>query len=228
MPAPMPPIYKNLLNILWLPLIIFALGYLAASYLDSQQQQQNHQTIQRELDARLKQISEGVVERVTLYQYGIRGVRGAVMTSHLENFDYAQMQAYTKTRDYPLEFPGARGFGFIRFILPDQKDDFVAKARADRPDNSFDIRTLTAHNDSLFVIQYIEPENRNKQAVGLDIGSESMRREAALNAARFNEVRLTAPITLVQASKKTKQGFLILMPIYQHNEVPARKPNKAF
>ncbi len=222
MPAPMPPIYKNLLNILWLPLIIFALGYLVASYLDSQQQQQNHQTIQRELDARLKQISEGVVERVTLYQYGIRGVRGAVMTSRLENFDYAQMQAYTKTRDYPLEFPGARGFGFIRFILPDQKDDFVAKARADRPDNSFDIRTLTAHNDSLFVIQYIEPENRNKQAVGLDIGSESMRREAALNAARFNEVRLTAPITLVQASKKTKQGFLILMPIYQHNEVPAR------
>ncbi|MBY7870080.1 response regulator [Vibrio fluvialis] len=222
MPAPMPPIYKNLLNILWLPLIIFALGYLVTSYLDSQQQQQNHQTIQRELDARLKQISEGVVERVSLYQYGIRGVRGAVMTSRLENFDYAQMQAYTKTRDYPLEFPGARGFGFIRFILPDQKDDFVAKARADRPDNSFDIRTLTAHNDSLFVIQYIEPENRNKQAVGLDIGSESMRREAALNAARFNEVRLTAPITLVQASKKTKQGFLILMPIYQHNEVPAR------
>ncbi|ELI5733564.1 response regulator [Vibrio fluvialis] len=222
MPAQTPPIYKILLNVLWLPLIIFGIGYLVASYLDSQQQQQNHQTIQRELDVRLKQISEGVVERVTLYQYGIRGVRGAVMTSGLDHFDYAQMQAYTRTRDYPLEFPGARGFGFIRFILPDQKDDFVAKARADRPDNSFDIRTLTAHNDSLFVIQYIEPENRNKEAVGLDIGSESMRRDAALNAARYNEVRLTAPITLVQASKKTKQGFLILMPIYQHNEVPVR------
>ncbi|EKO3993959.1 response regulator [Vibrio fluvialis] len=222
MPAQTPPIYKILLNVLWLPLIIFGIGYLVASYLDSQQQQQNHQTIQRELDVRLKQISEGVVERVTLYQYGIRGVRGAVMTSGLDHFDYAQMQAYTRTRDYPLEFPGARGFGFIRFILPDQTDDFVAKARADRPDNSFDIRTLTAHNDSLFVIQYIEPENRNKEAVGLDIGSESMRRDAALNAARYNEVRLTAPITLVQASKKTKQGFLILMPIYQHNEVPAR------
>lgn len=222
MPKQTPPIYKTLLNVLWLPLIIFGLGYLVATYLDSQQQQQNRQTIQRELDVRLKQISEGVVERVTLYQYGIRGVRGAVMTAGLDNFDYDQMQTYTKTRDYPLEFPGARGFGLIRFILPDQKDAFVAKAAAERPDQHYDIRTLTPHNDSLFLIQYIEPENRNREAVGLDIGSESMRRDAALNAARYNEVRLTAPITLVQASKKTKQGFLILMPIYQHNDVQAR------
>ncbi len=109
MPKQTPPIYKTLLNVLWLPLIIFGLGYLVATYLDSQQQQQNRQTIQRELDVRLKQISEGVVERVTLYQYGIRGVRGAVMAAGLDNFDYDQMQTYTKTRDYPLEFPGARG-----------------------------------------------------------------------------------------------------------------------
>ena len=41
-----------------------------------------------------------------------------------------------------------------------------------------------------------------------------MRRKAALDAALNNDIRLTAPITLVQANQKTQQGFLILMPVY--------------
>ncbi|WP_237333325.1 CHASE domain-containing protein, partial [Vibrio anguillarum] len=93
------------------------------------------------------------------------------MTASADAFDYEQMFRYTQTRDYPKEFPGARGFGFIRFVEPQQKEMFLEQARLDRPDKTFNIRSLSEHNSSLFVIQYIEPEERNKQAVGLDIGS---------------------------------------------------------
>lgn len=222
MPTPKPPLHRMLFNVLWLPMLILSLGFITAYYLDQQQQQQSRQMIQDQLDQRLNQISEAVVERVTLYQYGIRGVRGAVMTAGPDQFDYQQMQQYTDTRDYPTEFPGARGFGFIRYVVPDDAAEFVMAAKAERPDGQFQIRTLSPHKDSKFIIQYIEPEDRNKQAVGLDIGSESMRRAAALAAAQYNEVRLTAPITLVQADKKTKQGFLILMPVYATTQVPDR------
>jgi PAS domain S-box-containing protein len=130
------------------------------------------------------------------------------------------MQVYSESRDIEREFPGARGFGFIRYVAPQQQAEFVEYARQDRPDKTFNIRQLNSHADGLFVIQYIEPELKNKQAVGLDIGSESARRQAAMESAKHNEVRLTAPITLVQASNKIRHGFLILMPIYRSSIVP--------
>src|SRR5690606_14103478 len=174
---------------------------------------------------RLQLITDGVREKVTLYQYGLRGTRGTVMAITPERFSYRDMQTYTQSRDYKLEFPGARGFGLIRHITPEQKESFLQKMAQDRPGYSFNIRQLQPHHHSLFVIQYIEPEARNSEAVGLDIGSEPMRRKAALDAALNNDIRLTAPITLVQANQKTQQGFLILMPVYS-SPSPAAVPEQ--
>ena len=204
----------------WLPLLVFVLGVLVTVYLDNQRMAQNRQLVQAKLAERMEQISEAVVEAVTLYQYGLRGLRGAIVTRGIEQFDYDDMQKYSASRDVDYEFPGARGFGLIRYVPSEQVTEFVSRASADRPDHIFAISELETHHDSKFVIQYIEPEERNKQAVGLDVGSEPMRRRAALNAARFNDVRLTAPITLVQASSQVLHGFLILLPIYDASPVP--------
>jgi len=204
---------------LWLPIALLVVGYTFAKYYSEQQAQQNDQRINQAVAERIQQISQGVKEKVTLYQYGLRGTRGSVMSRTPQQFNYQAMMEYTRSRDYPLEFPGARGFGFIRYVQPQDKAAFLQRARQDRPGYDFTIRQITPHNDSLFVIQYIEPESDNKEAVGLDIGSDVLRREAALSAAFDNDVRLTAPITLVQAMNKVQHGFLILMPIY--NIAPA-------
>ncbi|MEO3679160.1 response regulator [Rheinheimera sp. FR7-31] len=205
---------------LWLPLMLLLLGYGIATVYVSSQEQAHQQRIQQALADRLNQIAEGVREKVTLYQYGLRGTRGAVMSLSPQQFDYDDMQTYTSVRDYKLEFPGARGFGLIIRVEPDQKADFLNRMARERPDYAFQIKQLSPHEDTLFVITYIEPEQDNRQAVGLDIGSEQMRRKAALDAALNNDVRLTAPITLVQADKQTQQGFLILMPVYSTPGVP--------
>jgi PAS domain S-box-containing protein len=211
---------RRLLWSLWLPASILLLGYGIASHYADEQELQQQQRIQLEVQQRLAQIAEGVREKVTLYQYGLRATRGAVMTVTPERFNYQLMQTYTQSRDYTVEFPGARGFGLIRFVKPDETATFLQSMAAERPDYAFTINQLTPHADSKFVIVYIEPENRNDKAVGLDIGSEQMRRKAALDAALNNDVRLTAPITLVQANQKTQQGFLILMPVYNSLQVP--------
>ena len=204
----------------WLPLVIFIVGGLVAFYSNKQQLLENQQQIQSKLSARLEQISVAVVESVTLYQYGLRGLRGAIVTTGIDKFNYTNMQAYSASRDVDKEFPGARGFGLIRRISPVDVDSFVEYARQDRPDKTFAIRQLSPHADSLFIIQYIEPEHRNSEAVGLDIGSEAMRRHAALESAKFNDVRLTGPITLVQANQQPRHGFLILIPIYNSMQPP--------
>lgn len=216
---------------LWLPLGLLLAGYIVATVLVEKQQQTQHQRISEAVAQRLDQIADGVRDKVTLYQYGLRGTRGAVMSLSPERFGYNDMQTYTSVRDYKLEFPGARGFGLITKLEPEQTPAFLARMAAERPDYPFQIKQLTPHQNSLFVITYIEPEQDNRQAVGLDIGSEMMRRKAALDSAKYNEVQLTAPITLVQANKQTQQGFLILMPVYTSHEVsdiPEQRLNQLF
>ncbi|MDP5030075.1 MAG: CHASE domain-containing protein [Paraglaciecola sp.] len=204
-------------KLLYLLLSIFIAGLLVAGYADKRQSADNQRHIQQQLQSRLELISETVSDWITLYQYGLRGLRGAVVTTGMEQFNYANMQAYSASRDVGKEFPGANGFGVIRYIDPSEQENFIAFARQDRPDGIFNIRQLQRHTDTLFIIQYIEPEAKNKAALGLDIGSESNRRHAALQAAIHNDVRLTAPIKLVQANDETAYGFLILMPIYAAN-----------
>ncbi|MDX1392213.1 MAG: CHASE domain-containing protein, partial [Rheinheimera sp.] len=217
-------VHKNQLSrvllSLWLPLCLLLIGYSIAKHFVAQQQQQQQQLIAQAVAQRLEKITDGVRDNVTLYQYGLRGLRGAVMSVGPDNFGYADMRAYTLSRDYKLEFPGARGFGLTRRVKPEQRAAFLSAMKVQRPDYQFSIKQLQPHADDLFVIQYIEPEQRNNQAIGLDIGSEPMRRQAALNAALHNTIQLTAPITLVQAREQSQQGFLMLMPIYQTLPVP--------
>lgn len=163
--------------------------------------------------------ADAVVSRLQLYQYGLRGARGAIQTMGETAISRERFDHYSRTRNVDEEFPGARGFGFIRRVARQDEATFLAKARADGwPD--FAIRELAPHDAERFVIQYISNLERNKAAVGLDIASEANRRQAALSAMRSGEVRLTGPITLVQATGLPQQAFLILMPIYRGGVTP--------
>jgi PAS domain S-box-containing protein len=204
---------RRLSKILLLPATIVLLGLSLAAYLYFAQERENRDTLLDALNQRAGEISAAVVENVSLYTYGLRGYRGAVITKGLDDFGHQDELRYVGSRNHEAEFPGARGIGFIRRVKPSNADAFVEAASADR-DAPFAIRQLNPHDDDLFVIQYIEPEANNAQAVGLDIGSERMRREAALNAAVLNAPQLTGPITLVQAAEQSAQGFLLLLPIF--------------
>lgn len=200
---------------LWLPLLIILLGYWMGSELAARQHAENDARIAQTLHVRVQEIAAGVTEKVSLYEHGLRGLRGTMVTVGPDNFNYQHMQTYTGTRDYDVEFPGARGFGFVQYVPQNQLTEFLEQAAAERPDGTFNLRQLQPHNDDVLVIRFIEPEYRNKQAVGLDIGSEPNRRQAAMGAAREHTARITGPITLVQASQKSLHGFLILLPVYR-------------
>ena len=160
------------------------------------------------------------VSRFDLIQYGLRSVRGAVITAGRTAVTRRQFEDYIGSRDPLIEFPGSRGFGYIQRIPADETDAFIASARADGfPD--FSLRELSPNAGERFIIKYIYPSTGNEGTTGLDIASETNRRQAALAAARTGDSQLTAPITLGQASGITNHGFLILMPIYPAGVVPS-------
>lgn len=146
---------RSWLMSLWLPLGLLVIGYFVATSMVEQQQQAQAKHISNAVTARLELIAEGVREKVTLYQYGLRGTRGAVMLRTPESFNYHDMKTYTQVRDYKSEFPGARGFGLIIKVEPNQTAAFLDRMAAERPSYNFQIRQLTPHQDSLFVITYI-------------------------------------------------------------------------
>ncbi len=160
-----------------------------------------------------------IEERLQLYEYGLRGMRGSILVADGHDDFYQRLALYSNSRDLVEEFPGALGFGFIRRLAVPQVDDFLARVRAaGRPD--FAIKELTPHTGERFVIEAIFPEARNRAAIGLDIASEGNRRAAAYEAMRSGEVQFTAPITLVQKTGAVVQAGLLLMPVYKSGATP--------
>ncbi|MEO2280637.1 CHASE domain-containing protein [Pseudoalteromonas pernae] len=211
---------RHLLKAMWLPLIIVLAGYIYALQVDTRYQQDRKQAIDEALEKRIEQITASVEDRLSLYARGISSLKAAIDARGPSAIDYAYLDTYSISQDYPRKYPGARGFGFIRVVEPHALESFIAMAQSDRPDNRFAIRKLNDHDNSHFIIQYIMPEAVNQQAIGLDIGSERMRRRSAETAAMTNTIQLTAPITLVQADQKLLHGFLILQPLFPTIQPP--------
>jgi len=201
-------------------LLTLVVGLALSLLVTDQISRRNEARIQDAVQEAADQAIHSALTRIQLYQYGLRGARGAVLTAGEHGISRELFRRYSYTRNIEVEFPGARGFGFIRRVPEAQEAEFLQQARADDwPD--FNIRQLARHPDERYIIQYIEPVDRNIQAVGLDIASEINRRTAANDALFSGEVRLTGPITLVQATGNPLQSFLILMPIYRGGRVPS-------
>ncbi len=177
-------------------------------------QQDNQRLLREHTAAAADGLIEAIQDRFKVYEHGLRGARGAVAASGGVDVTAEQFRAYVASRDSAQEFPGARGFGFIRRVARSDEAAFVARAR-NEGQASFSIRELAPHTDDRFVIRHIFPEEPNRGAMGLDIASEPNRRAAALAAALDAQARLTAPTTLVQTSGLARRGFLLLLPVYR-------------
>jgi len=196
------------------------LGGLLSLLLGWYYEQHNTRLLEQNLIGLAERESSDIVQQFQLVQYGLRGARGAVLTAGRSGISREIFHRYSQSRDLPREFPGVLGFGFIRRVEVAQTAKFIEQARLDGAAD-FRIRSLGSYEGEHYVIQYIEPEQPNRAAVGLDIASNVERREAAIIALRSGEATLTAPIALVQADGQKRQGFLLLLPIYEGGTVPA-------
>lgn len=158
-------------------------------------------------------LHDEILRRVKVYRYGLNGTRSVFAAN--EKLDREGFRSVLKVRNLQEEFPAATGLGYIDRVPTAKLEDYLARARADgAPD--FAVRMLADQvtHDDLFVIRYIEPVEHNRLAVGLDIGQESRRREAAEYAMLTGDAGLTRQITLVQATGDGP-GFLMLLPHYR-------------
>ncbi|MCC4116588.1 CHASE domain-containing protein [Aromatoleum toluclasticum] len=202
------------------PLAVILIGLAVALGVARQTAETNRQTANARFEALATRTSSALVARFQTFEYGLRGARGAIIGAGSESIPRQRFLQYAQSREADREFPGARGFGFIRRVDPADEADFVAAVRHDgRPD--FRIKQFAPHAGERFVILHVEPEANNREAIGLDIASELNRRTAALAAVRTGRPVLTTPLTLLQAMGKPERGFVLLLPVYRGGYQPA-------
>lgn len=166
----------------------------------------------------VERISAEVSRRFRQPISGLNGARGMYATSL--NVRRGDFRAYVEARDLPRDFPGVRGFGFIKRVMRSELGAFIAAERADGAPN-FEVHQLADRShDDLFIIQFIESAVKNAGAQGLDIGSEEVRRTGAQRAIDTGEPTITGTITLVQDQRKTP-GVLLYVPVYTRGSRPA-------
>ncbi len=153
-------------------------------------------------------------EKTYSYHYGLQGMAGVYQALGW-NPSPQQVRDYATMRDNFKNFPGALGFGFIRYVPASKLNEFVESRR--RFDPRFRVASLQsgveAEPQNHFVIEVVEPRASNAAAIGLDVGSEAHRRAAAERSARLGKAVLTASVQLVQVNA-VESGFLYFQPVY--------------
>jgi two-component system, sensor histidine kinase and response regulator len=198
-----------------LPRWVFALwllGLTLTSLLTLALHNYQGERLQARFDNEVLRVSDDIERRFRLPVYGLIGARGVYAASR--EVSRAEFLKYVESRNMESEFPGVRGMGFIERVPRAELDAFIERERSDdAPD--FQVRSLAqTEQPDLYVIKYIEPLARNHNALGLDIGSEAVRREGAERAARNGQPALTGVIQLVQ-DQLSRPGFLLYVPVYR-------------
>jgi len=158
----------------------------------------------------VERIDREVTRRLNLPLNGLKSARAAISANN--NFKRRDFRTYVSALDLRTDFPGIRGFGFIRHVPRSGLARFEAAERADGAP-TFAVQTKGNAPD-LYVITYLEPLPDNVAALGYDIGQSPERRAAAEYAARTGEATLLAGISLMQDAKQSP-GMLMLLPVYR-------------
>ncbi len=156
-----------------------------------------------------------LLNRLAAYKQSLDGGAGAFHAS--DKLTLQDWRRYVETLDIHGNLPGINGIGFIE---PVAEDDLAAYPRRAAGDG---VTALKVHPQGEafdhFIIKYIEPFEPNKEAVGLNIGFERNRYDAAVQARDTGRATITKRIFLVQDETRSA-GFLLLRPLYAQVEDP--------
>lgn len=164
-------------------------------------------------DSLARRAQSAIVQRMQTYINLLYAGRAFLKGS--ENVDRTEWHNFVTALDIATRFPGIQGIGYTVRVPPDRLAAHVAEVRRhDLP--TYHVWPAGARPEITSIL-YLEPmDARNQAAIGYDMYSEPVRREAMARARDTGQPALTGKVSLVQEITEQKQaGFLIYLPVYR-------------
>ncbi len=179
----------------------------------------------RELHARdairfrksVDQIESTLDHQVDTYVALLRGTAGLFSADPLTT--RAQFAAFVARLDLRQRYPGMQAICYVPALGPANEQSFVERLRRESP--SFVIFPEGASHER-FPVAYVEPTDRgNARAIGFDLSSEPVRRDALESARDRATPVASGKVVLIQDATPGKQtGFIIFLPLYRGGDIP--------
>ena len=170
---------------------------------------------QERFSNQLAQVRSKIKARMIQYEQVLRSCVALHDSSTI--VDRSEWRTFVEGIEVQQWFPGIQGIGFAVPVGKSDLKTFEAEIRSEGfPD--FQV-TPTEDREKYTAIKFIEPFDwRNQRALGFDMYSNSIRREAMDRAALTGRAAVSGKIILVQETKKDIQaGILFYLPLYKHD-----------
>ncbi len=159
----------------------------------------------------LTQESEDALRhRLFSYEQVLLGAAGFIVGS--DRVTFREWRAYVSALNLANYFPGMRSLGFIVPIKKENLNAFEKEQRRE-VDPNFTVHPITPRDD-YFVVKYVEPFDKIRKSIGLNIAFENNRYRAALLAQKSYKSVITKHIMLIYDVYK-QPAFLLLHPVYK-------------
>lgn len=193
-----------------LPLAVLAVGLLATAVTTQWVRDRNQHNLEAASGQLAGQVADRTIAQLQRATLGLRGARGYLLGAGTGQVTALGFRAYFKTRDLSQEFAGVLGIGYIRRVAPAAEAAYVDDVRR-RSQVGFTLRQLQPHGDERQVIELVEPMEANRTAIGLDVASEPLRRQAAQQAFAAEAPAVSGPVRLVQSAPGSSLGLLMML-----------------
>lgn len=169
--------------------------------------------------AAAERIATLLEERLLRYELGLRG--GVSLFGSVQRPTERQWQAYVEGLSVLRQFPGVMGLGYAPYLGSDGLQMLQLERRAGGQ-GFFAIRPIGIR-ERYAPILYLEPRTLpNQSAIGYDMLSDPVRNDAMSAARDTGQIRMTAPLQLIQQGGTSEAtGLLMYAPIYPGGLAPA-------
>lgn len=172
----------------------------------------------------VNRLSGSVDNRIKLYTAMLKGGRGFIETK--KDLTQENFAVYISSLDLQNRYPGIQGIGYAEYFNTSERENLTNKLKTE---GFADFRIYPeGEREKYASIIYLEPSTeRNRSAIGFDMFSEEVRREAMERARDTGEASASGKVALVQESgEENPAGFLIYLPIYENGRMPALPEDK--
>ena len=195
-----------------LPLLVLLIGMLTSAGTAYQRYSSNLQRVEQEYLRSKEHIVNEIKQRFTMPIQGMISIKALVYVQ--PKLSRESYHLAVSSHDLPKEFPGVRGFSLVQPLRLAQLPSFLAQQKREGF-TDYALRQLSDHtHDDLYLVRYVEPEIGNVRALGLDLGSEQLRREALQRAIDTGTPQMSGALNLVQDNRPSN-GVVIFYPIYR-------------